>query len=628
MKLYHFFTSTIRRKILSSYAIVIILVLGMAIGGYYQLTQVRDFSAQVGPDSLQTGYLQDYALAISSLDASLERLFVIGGEQFESDVVQDLERINDALAAIQENATPDVDAALAGLETVTHDLRTEVEFLLAVDSAEMTSDEMNKKIISVYEQIDQAKDLHDTLSVQTIGRLQETVQQQNIVISNMVAQFLGVIFLVTLMAVLVYLFVTRSIATPLIELTSTAQQIETGNLDARAPVKTRDEIGQLAQTFNRMTAQLAETLAGLEQRVAARTERLETLGNLSERLNAILNLDELLAELVNQIQDKFGYYHAHIYLLDETSNKLVVAAGTGQAGAEMKAGSHHISLDAPASLVARAAHSKQIVAVDNVRESPDWLPNRLLPDTYSEMAVPIILEGKMVGVLDVQEDKIAGLDDGDAGLLRSLAGQVAVAIRNARLFSQAETALAEARIAQEKYIAQSWDKTKITHRGRHIYADPAARPLDRAARQVLDQAKERALTQNKPTVSGTDDEATPNKLLSVPINLREQTIGALQVYNAGSGEWADDDLALVNAVVDQLSQTAENLRLFEEARGQASREQTIREITDKLKAAPNLDSLLEMATRELGQRLGVRHTVLELGLEPASNGGDNQGQQE
>ena len=108
-----------------------------------------------------------------------------------------------------------------------------------------------------------------------------------------------------------------------------------------------------------------------------------------------------------------------LFACDPVEN-LVVAAGTGEAGAEMKAKGHSIRLDARTSLVARAARSGEIVRVDDVREAEDWLPNPLLPHTCSEMAVPIILEGGVVGVLDVQEDKIVGLDEGDANLLRSL----------------------------------------------------------------------------------------------------------------------------------------------------------------------------------------------------------------
>ncbi len=174
----------------------------------------------------------------------------------------------------------------------------------------------------------------------------------------------------------------------------------------------------------------------VEEQLLKHTQRLETLAVLSEHLNAILDFDQLLYELVHQIRDRFDYYHVHIYLLDESKQDLVMRSGVGEAGIVMKERGHYIPLNAPTSLVARAARTCEIVAVGNVREESGWLANPLLPDTNAEMAVPIILKGKVVGVLDVQENLVDSLDEGDANLLRSLANQIAVALNNAHLFTE------------------------------------------------------------------------------------------------------------------------------------------------------------------------------------------------
>jgi GAF domain-containing protein len=357
---------------------------------------------------------------------------------------------------------------------------------------------------------------------------------------------------------------------------------------------------------------------------------------LGERLSAILDLETLLAEMVNQIKDNFGYYHAHAYLLDERGEQLVVAAGTGEAGAEMKARRHAISLNAPASLVARAARTGEIVNVANVRQAQDWLPNPLLPDTYSEMAVPIMLTGQVVGVLDVQEDEIAGLDEGDASLLRSLANQVAVAIRNARLFNEVETALAEARAAQARYLEQAWVKAKIAPQGGHLSGHHARPDAPALAELTLVEAKRQALAQDRPAVialtsqssltpqGGESDLHLPEgdragpavETIVAPITLQGNPIGALQLHPLSPDQtWSEDDLAIVAAVTEQLAQSAESMRLFEETRGRASREQQIREITDRLRTAPDLERLMAIATEELGRRLDATHAKLELGFE-------------
>jgi GAF domain-containing protein len=332
---------------------------------------------------------------------------------------------------------------------------------------------------------------------------------------------------------------------------------------------------------------------------------------------------------VTQTQQQFGYYHTHIYLLDERGEKLVVAEGTGPAGAALKQNQHSIPLNASTSLVAQAARTGQIVQVDNVRENKGWLPNPLLPDTYSEMAVPIILDEKVVGVLDVQEDKIAGLDEGDVSVLRSLANQVAVAIRNSRLFAEVEMALNKAHEAQKRYTTQEWQKiAKPGAITEHLYLKSSAASL---SEDILAAAEAKALTQERSVLvswQGEADFEDKPQTLVAPVKLDNQVIGTVQVHrlkhldDEATGNkpvWTEQDLVFIETVLDQLAQTAENLRLFDETRERAGRETTIREITDKLRAAPNIDILLETAARELGQRLEVRHTVLELGIETHSD---------
>lgn len=179
----------------------------------------------------------------------------------------------------------------------------------------------------------------------------------------------------------------------------------------------------------------------LEELVAERTSQLEVVASMSEKLNAILDLDQLLTELVNQIKTDFGYYHVHIFLLNTSTGQLVVAAGTGEAGRQMVAQRYTIPLDADQSPVAQAARTGQVIRENNARKLDKWLPNALLPDTRSEIVVPIISKGNVVGVLTVVDDKVAGIDDGGANLLRSLAGHIAVALTNARLFEQNQLAL-------------------------------------------------------------------------------------------------------------------------------------------------------------------------------------------
>lgn len=226
----------------------------------------------------------------------------------------------------------------------------------------------------------------------------------------------------------------RQRTAPVLRLTETAVRISEGDINRQALVETEDEIGVLAQAFNNMTAQLRSLIGSLEMRVADRTRALETSTEVSRRLSTILNLDELVAEVVNQTRDAFQYYHAQIYLFDDKKEFLVLVGGTGQAGQEMMAAGHKLALNQ--GLVGRAAASRQVVLISDVTQASNWLPNPLLPDTKSEAAIPILLGDEVLGVLDVQDDVVNGLNEESVALLQSIANQVAIAIQNAQQVEQ------------------------------------------------------------------------------------------------------------------------------------------------------------------------------------------------
>lgn len=295
-------------------------------------------------------------------------------------------------------------------------------------------------------------------------------------VSSLTAVHAGAAIIVLLATIGLTLFITSWITKPILSLNEAAKALTKGywkHITAPSMVLTgqrTDEVGELARSFTSMATQLQELFMTLESRVAQRTQRLEMVAALSEQLNAILELDELLTVLVNQVQRRFNYYYVHVYFLDNLEDEpvLIMTAGVGQVGTELKSKGHLIPLQAK-SLVARAARTGELVAVSDVRLAPDWLPNPLLPHTKSEIAVPIVMEGDIVGVLDVQSDKVAGLDEGDAILLRSLANQVAIAWTNARLFEQTQQRATE--LAEAKEIAEAANQAKsefLAHMGHEL----------------------------------------------------------------------------------------------------------------------------------------------------------------
>ncbi len=169
----------------------------------------------------------------------------------------------------------------------------------------------------------------------------------------------------------------------------------------------------------------------IRESLERRARQVQTSTEVAQEIAAAPALDILFKRVVNLVQKGFGYYHAHIYTLEE--NNLVMQEGTGGAGRMMKEVGHKIPLTAQKSLVARAAQRGKPVLVSDVSQESGWLPNILLAETKSELAVPIKLRNEVLGVLDIQSDTVAGLTGEDQVLLMGLCGQIAIAINNQRL---------------------------------------------------------------------------------------------------------------------------------------------------------------------------------------------------
>ncbi len=202
---------------------------------------------------------------------------------------------------------------------------------------------------------------------------------------------------------------------------------------------------KLKERIAERTAELSETNEVLQEKITEleqlkqqtqeslewRTRQVETSTQIAQEIAAVSELGSLFKQIVNLIRDKFGYYHVHVYTLED--NNLYMQQGTGAAGRMMKQVKHKIPFNTEKSIVAKTARTGSPILVQDVTKEEYWLPNQLLSETRSELAVPIKLGDTVLGVLDVQHEEVDGINQEDQILLMGLCGQIAVAINNQRL---------------------------------------------------------------------------------------------------------------------------------------------------------------------------------------------------
>ncbi|MCE9645938.1 MAG: GAF domain-containing protein [Chloroflexi bacterium] len=179
--------------------------------------------------------------------------------------------------------------------------------------------------------------------------------------------------------------------------------------------------------------------------IAQRANQLETVATVSSTAATLLDPDKLLQAVVDLTKERFHVYHTHIYLTDDAWSTLLLAAGAGEIGRQMVETGHSIEMDAERSLVARASRERKSIIVNDVRAEAGFLSNPMLPETRSEMAVPMIVGDKVIGVFDVQADTLNHFTDEDANIYTTLASQVAVALQNARLYVEQAAAVTQLR---------------------------------------------------------------------------------------------------------------------------------------------------------------------------------------
>ncbi|HUX77464.1 MAG TPA: GAF domain-containing protein [Anaerolineae bacterium] len=416
------------------------------------------------------------------------------------------------------------------------------------------------------------------------------------------------------LAIVLSLLISRSIRVPISQLVEATQRVAGGDLSARAQVKTHDEIGLLANDFNSMAAQIQELIGTLEQRVEERTRGLQTAAEVARATISVLDPNELLRQVVVLVRERFDLYYVGLFLLNEEGTFAVLDAGTGEAGKKMLEQGHRLEVGGNSMIGQCTARNEARIALD-VGEEADRFENPLLPETRSEMALPLRSRGQVIGAMTVQSTEEAAFDEADIAVMQTMADQVAVAIDNARLFANAQTTLEEMEAINRRYLGQAWrEYTRSRATSGYEQTDAGITSLgDRTLPDV-----QQVMSTRQPLITGTHGDNAPSAVL-LPITLRGQPVGALGLEVAGGEQqWSDDDIALAEAVAEQLALAADNLRLLDETQRRAARERLVGDITDRMRETLDVDTVLQTAVREMRQILDLAEAEVRLGTGPAS----------
>ncbi len=265
-----------------------------------------------------------------------------------------------------------------------------------------------------------------------------------------ITSFLVILFVLELaVAIGIGFFFTRRIVDPLRQLVDAAMAVSAGNLHAHVTITSPRELAMLGQVFNHMTGELRELVDSLEQRVAERTAiirrrsaQIEAAAQTARDATAAYELDELLNRAVNLVPSRFGFYHAGIFLVDEQEEYAVLRAATGEVGKQMLARQHRLKVGSEG-IVGYVAQTGQPYMTPDTRQDTIYWANPLLPETRSEMALPLKVGERIIGVMNVQSKELSAFADEDITILQILTDQLAVAIEKTRLFAQTQARLEE-----------------------------------------------------------------------------------------------------------------------------------------------------------------------------------------
>ena len=433
-----------------------------------------------------------------------------------------------------------------------------------------------------------------------------TAQNSRLLVAGAVslgALILGVFGLVLL---------TRRTLQPIQALTRFAAEIAEGNLSSYINMEVgRDEIGILVNAFNHMASQVRSSITGLEQRVADRTRdlenqtlRLRTAAEIARDAASARDFNSLLDRSAELIHKRFNFFHTGIYIVDINNEFVALTASPTQAGKSMITDNFRFRVGGPG-IVGRVAATGQ--ARLNLEAGRDTVHSNhpLFPNIRSEMALPLKVENRVIGVIEIQSEQPEAFNQDDLTIMQVMADQLATAIERTRLLQEVERNLFELERAYGQYTREGWQRLgasgRIGNKGyrfNNIRIEPINEYPDWGS---IKQTSDR---------DGSSIVAPSDNQIVLPIKLRGQKVGVVHVkLKEGHDE---NTISTIELAIERLASALESARLHEEARIRADREQAISQITTAISSSTEFESILQTTVREIGSVFNDTEVTIQI----------------
>lgn len=359
-----------------------------------------------------------------------------------------------------------------------------------------------------------------------------------------------------------------------------------------------------------------------------------------------LQLDEMLSRMVNLVKSRFSFYHSSIFLLDSIGQYAVLRESTGEAGAKMKSSGHKLAVGS-SSIVGQATSRVEPVVVNDVTKEKNYYPNPLLPETRSELAIPLKVGTKLIGALDVQSQQANAFTPEDVNILQIMADQLSVAIENADLYAKTQTTLERHRLlhqvtattgqsvtiedairnaVQTVHLAMPSNQISfitsdhredgllMSHAG---YSIPEVNNLrltisDSLFGTVIKNKKPIRIEDTHKTKTANPIGSSSRSILSVPVMYGNKFYGVINVESNEPGSFDESDQEIITTLANNLGSIIANIELVDQISLQVERQRQLYEITGKIRRSVDLETIMQTSLSEICNALNIRKGSIQL----------------